>query len=86
MLRSCSVFSCLFWYVNFLIVDSDDNSLCLKFGITLNFFYFFAFNIFTASFWPVHVRPFLNINSLSANLTEWLNILKQFVGLCRRIV
>ena len=25
-------------------------------------------------------------NSLSANPTKWLNILKQFVGCCRRIV
>ena len=35
LIYSFLVSSGLFWYVNFLIVDSDDNNLCFKFGVAL---------------------------------------------------
>ena len=33
--KSLIQFLFIFWYDNFLIVDSDDNNLYFKFGITL---------------------------------------------------
>ena len=47
-----------------------------------------TFTYFKQFLWKIHyfTRQMYSFNALSANPTNWSNTLKQFVGICRRIV
>ena len=79
--------SCLFWHVNLLIVDPDDNNLCFKFGMTLWTCFNFLVSYITASLWLINFcydsslffRYFLNFKEPAQFFCVFFEVFRGFI-------